>query len=90
MHEILNKIVSQFFHRNFGGQSQWDNIFKLLKENIVTLEPTPHESVRNMKENFRHSQINKSQGSWIPTGPALQEKPKGVLQVRMEGHYTVT
>lgn len=32
----LNKITSKFLIRNFVGQGQWADIFKMLKENMLS------------------------------------------------------
>lgn len=74
--EIFDKIPPNFPAKTLQARSQWDDIFKALKERncqllIRCLSNNPHKGeikLNNkikhilMKEKWRHSQINKGKG----------------------------
>ena len=66
--------------RNFYVRTQWDHIFKTLKETCY------HPRIYMQKR--YPSKINKINRvkQFITSKTALQETPKEILQVEMEGH----
>lgn len=73
-----------FLTRNFRGQREWNDAFKVLKEKKGNCQP---RILHLAKLSFNsEGEMKQKLMEFIITRPALKEIPKGVLENKMKEH----